>query len=85
MLRISFLNRNRTVKLEGVLREPWLDEVRSAVVQSCRPSNPIQLDLADVTFVDSAGVALLRELAGQGTQLVACSAFVAASLGLEKP
>jgi ABC-type transporter Mla MlaB component len=85
MLRITSLNRGQTLKLEGALREAWLDEVRTALADTSHPRQPVQLDLADVTFVDRAAVALLRELAAQGAQLTSCSAFVAASLGLEKP
>jgi ABC-type transporter Mla MlaB component len=74
------------LRLEGVLREGWLDEV-SAQVQLARAgaASRLKLDLTDVTFVDAAGAALLRDLMGEHAQIVGCSGFVAASLGLEMP
>jgi anti-anti-sigma regulatory factor len=75
------------LKLEGTLRDAWLAELTLEVTQA-RDANAnasLALDLAGVTFVDAGGVAVLRELLAQRAQIVACSGFVAASLGLEKP
>jgi hypothetical protein len=38
------------------------------------------LDLSGVTYVDAAGVHLLRELLHQGALICACSGFVSALL-----
>jgi hypothetical protein len=74
------------LRLEGVLREGWLDEVITQVTlaQDSASSRP-KLDLTDVTFTDPAGAALLRELIGNRARIVGRSGFVAASLGLETP
>ena len=72
------------LKLEGKLREPWVEELaRSARRPLPAGHGPIRLDLSSVTFADKAGVRLLRELLRQGVEIAATSAFVAALLRLE--
>ena len=69
------------LKLEGKLREPWVEELaRSARRALPEGHGPIRLDLSSVTFADKAGVRLLRELLRQGVEIAATSAFVAALL-----
>jgi hypothetical protein len=71
----------RLLKVEGKLREPWVGVLAGV---ASRPSDgPIRLDLSAVTFADEAGVGLLRELAQQGVEIAAASAYVAALLRLE--
>lgn len=62
------------------MREPWVAEL----VSVCGMAASARLDLANVTYVDTAGVALLRELMARGFEIVASSPFVAALLQLEK-
>jgi ABC-type transporter Mla MlaB component len=88
VLRITTLTGNGAgpiLRLEGKLLEPWLDELRRACAALAVPPNRLYLDLAAVTFVDSAGVRLLRELLQQNVAIIACSAFVAALLERECP
>lgn len=88
MLRITRHPRDGAtlLRLEGVLREGWLDEVIAQVtLAQSTASSRLKLDLTDVTFVDAAGTALLRDLIANHAQVVGCSGFVAASLGLETP
>jgi ABC-type transporter Mla MlaB component len=75
------------LKLEGTLREAWIAEFRRAWDDATQlRRGTVGLDLSDVTFVDRPGIALLRDLLGKGkAELAACSSFVAAALGLEKP
>lgn len=70
------------VKLEGAIREAWLDEVRKVVALK-RGQTKRRLDLSDVTFADASGIALLKELIDQGCEVEASSGFIAAALGLE--
>jgi anti-anti-sigma regulatory factor len=65
----------RTVKLEGQILEPWVSAVREACTKRRRRS--LCLDLAHVTYVDAAGVQLLRDLKREGIEIAACSSFVA--------
>jgi hypothetical protein len=70
-----------TVKLEGKLLQPWEDEVR-ALFPPALPGPLPRLDLSSLTFVDAAGVDLLRQLLRQGVAIQSCSGFVAALLQL---
>jgi anti-anti-sigma regulatory factor len=72
------------LKLEGKLREPWVEELARAARRPLPEGHgPIRLDLSSVTFADEAGVRLLRELLRQGVEIAATSAFIAALLRLE--
>jgi len=72
------------LKLEGKLREPWVEELARAAGRPLPEGHgPIRLDLLSVTFADDAGVRLLRELLRQGVKIAPTSAFIAALLRLE--
>jgi anti-anti-sigma regulatory factor len=73
---ISQKGRGLTLKLEGELLEPWVDSVRDACAARGWRSRRLRLDLAAVTYVDAAGVQLLRDLAAEGAEIAACSSFV---------
>ena len=85
MLRITETHDSNgpVLKLEGKLLAAWTDELRSAcelvAAQSCRP----RLDLAAVSYVDTAGAKLLDELRAAGFALAACSPFVTTVLRRE--
>jgi ABC-type transporter Mla MlaB component len=91
MLRISVVTNPdaTTIKLEGKLLGPWCDEV----VRACRQATgasaglPIRLDLHDVDYVDTDGLALIRSMrdggAGGVVILSRCSNFVAELLQTE--
>ena len=81
MLRITRLSqrgRGLTIKLEGQIVGPWVGAARDAC--ATRGRWPRRLDLAAVTYVDAAGIQLLRELVAEGVELAACSSFVGALL-----
>jgi ABC-type transporter Mla MlaB component len=81
--RLCRKGRMLTLKLEGELLEPWVSSVRDACApQGCR-SEPLCLDLAAVTYVDAAGVQLLRDLLRDGIEIAACSSFLTALLHLD--
>ncbi len=82
MLKVTQTNSHggAIVKLEGKLLQPWVDEVRALFVPP--PGSLPRLDLASLTFVDAAGLDLLRQLLGQGVAIESCSPFVAALLQL---
>lgn len=69
MLRI-FQTRSlkgRRLILCGQLAGPWVDELRHQWHSSPGKST---IDLTDVTFVDEAGEALLRQMKDQGAEFV---------------
>ncbi len=86
MLRISQVNGQdgRTLlKVEGKLAGPWVSELARECNELQGSIGRLSLDLSAVTFVDAAGVALLRELRGRGYPLAACSGLVAELLQVE--
>jgi anti-anti-sigma factor len=68
------------LRLEGQVSGLWVEEVRrtcyEAIGVNGRRGNPLVLDLTDVSFIDADGVALFRELAAHGADLVNGSLFV---------
>ena len=87
MLRITKHVNGKTtlLKLEGTLRNAWLEEVCHEVSQAKSASDTLSLDLANVTFADAAGISLLSQMLKEGVQVAAASGFIATSLGLETP
>ena len=84
MLRISHVTGDHstsTLKVEGKIVGPWVDELSRA----CAEDSPkrLSLDLSQVTFVDAAGVEMLRQLLQRGVTLAASSGLVAALLHVE--
>lgn len=86
MLRITPVaaeNSVSTLKLEGKLMGPWVDELGRTCNEYIASRKGLQIDLQSVTFVDGAGVDLLRDLMRRGIRVSACSALVAELLRLE--
>lgn len=71
-----------TLRLEGKLLGPWAEEV-TASLGAVRDCDHITLDLEGLSFVDDAGVAVLRDLHRQGVRFVNASMFMAEILQLE--
>ena len=80
MLRITRSQRQDRAefRLEGKLTGPWVAELETAL--SGEAAVRVCLLLGDVTYVDGAGVALLKELCERGVRIVERSQFVAALL-----
>jgi hypothetical protein len=72
----------RTLKIEGKLLGPWVDQLRELCDSSPTPPDRVRLDLAAVSYVDAAGADLLGELTRRGMTIAACSGFVAEILAL---
>jgi hypothetical protein len=68
--------------VEGQLVGPWVDELQR-ITLGAGSVEKIRFDLRDVSFADSAGIALLRKLRGAGAELHGCSEFLTALLGGE--
>jgi anti-anti-sigma regulatory factor len=84
MLRVTVVESSReTVRLrvEGRVVSPCVEELRrSCEVQALSDGIRLTLDLADVSFVDAAGVELLKELKARCVNLLNPSSFVAEQL-----
>jgi hypothetical protein len=72
-----------TIKLEGEILGTWVGTVRDACTKRGRLTARPRLDLAGVTYVDAAGVELLRDLMAEGVEIAACSSFVRELLQLK--
>ena len=79
MLKISQTgkpNHSVTLKLEGRVVGPWVGELRQVCDALLTEERSLKLDLADVTFVDPSGVAMLSRLKTRGVAFTNCSPFV---------
>jgi hypothetical protein len=82
MLRITWIEVGssdsiQTLKLEGKLLGPWVDELSRVCGEPRVSPNSLRLDLAAVTFIDSSGVKLVNDLILQGVAIVGSSGFIA--------
>ena len=69
------------LRLEGKVCGPWVDhlrEISSEILQ--KRATRLALDLAEVSFVDTDGLKLLRDLSSRHVSLNNCSLFVAQQL-----
>lgn len=82
MLKISepTANHATTLKLEGHLVGPWVNQLREICEAHLAQEQRLKLDFADVAYADRGGVALLINLRALGVELVNCSPFLAEEL-----
>ena len=82
MLRIDRIEDGNMalLKLEGRVIGAWVDEVRRSCRDALGRSAAVTIDLGAVSFVDSEGIVLLRELVGRRVALANPTPFVAAQL-----
>jgi hypothetical protein len=73
MLRITAARDQEpvTVRLEGRLAGPWVEELRMWWEAECvtRDAGPLRVDMTDVAFVDADGRALLEWMVRHGVEL----------------
>ena len=72
-VRIDKTPRETTLRLEGRLAGPWVDELARcwATVRDAKDASSIRVDLDGVTFIGSTGKVLLREIHHDGAVLLA--------------
>ena len=83
MLKISIISDSDQAiqfQLEGKLVGPWVEELQRLSHEALSYQKAVSLDLERVSFVDSRGVALLRDLARRQVSQVNCSQFVSQQL-----
>ena len=74
MLKVTTTNQDQTItlKLEGKLAGPWVQEVtRVWDDTAASPRGGYVIDLRSVTFIDNPGRALLTTMSRHGAQLIA--------------
>jgi len=73
MLKITLENglQPATIKLEGKLSGPWVDELARAWDKFAveKPGTTLTVDLSGVTFIDAAGRKLLSSMVDHGAEL----------------
>jgi ABC-type transporter Mla MlaB component len=80
MLRISETQETQEttkVKLEGQMTGPWVAEAKRVCEIQLQAERRLIVDVEEVSFADSTGTALLRELAERGAVVTNCSPFLA--------
>ena len=83
MLRITPTDRGNhhiILRLEGRLAGPWVTELWKACEKVLGNGQALELNLAEVSFVDLAGVTLLTKVRARGVDLADCSPFVTEQL-----
>ena len=72
------------LRLEGQVTGPWVEELRRICADTLGENgygkSHLVIDLAGVSFLDAAGIALFHELAVRRVLFTNCSAFVAEQL-----
>jgi ABC-type transporter Mla MlaB component len=78
MLRVTATKTPKaaTLKLEGKLSGPWVDELRQCWTNLVKENIPVRIDLRELSFLDLNGRTLLLRMERQGTQLLEGSAFI---------
>jgi len=74
MLKVTTTDQNQTItlKLEGKLVGPWVQEVTRVWADTAQsPKGGYVIDLRAVTFIDSPGRALLATMSRHGARLIA--------------
>ncbi len=69
-----------TLRLEGQVGGPWMEELRRLCEQCLATGSEVILDLTDVSFIDLDGVALCHHLHSRNVTFLHCSPFVAEQL-----
>ena len=83
MLRITPIesgNDQIFLRLEGRLCGPWVSELSEACEKALSGGKGLMLNLAEVSFLDGAGIELLISIQTRGVELVNCSMFVSEQL-----
>jgi len=74
MLKVTKTNQDQTItlKLEGKLAGPWVEEVTRVWTDTAgSPRIGYVVDLRSVTFIDNPGQELLATMSRQGAELIA--------------
>ena len=84
MLRITVVESSKTavtLRVEGRITGLWVEELRTACnLHTFSDEVRLSLELADISFADAAGIALLRELRNGGVGLIGTTPFLTEQL-----
>lgn len=88
MLRITPIesgNHKVVLRLEGRVSGPWVSQLVEECEKVLSAGADLVLNLAEVGFLDAAGVDLLTSIQARGVQLADCSIFVKEQLRTANP
>jgi ABC-type transporter Mla MlaB component len=82
MLRVTAIptGSSMTLKLEGSLSGPWVDELRNLWTNISAENVTVQVDLRALNFLDRDGTSLLLRMENEGSRLTGISPFIRALL-----
>ena len=83
MLKISIVESSaaaETLRLEGHLSGPWVNELRRSCDQVLSKGKRLTLDLAAVSFIGRDGIGFLQGIKRSGVIFKTCSPFAALQL-----
>jgi ABC-type transporter Mla MlaB component len=87
MLRVTVVESSRsavTLRVEGRIAGSAVEELRRTCdVHTFADEVQLSLELADVSFADTAGIVLLQELRRRGVSLMRANTFMAEQLKLK--
>jgi ABC-type transporter Mla MlaB component len=78
MLRVTPIQtgNSTTLKLEGSLSGPWVEELRRCWAKLAAEKVAVEVDLSALNFLDAKGTTLLLQMQRQGSRLFGSSPFV---------
>lgn len=76
MFRITTQHPHLRLKIDGNLVDPFVEELRAACTPHLEAGRAVQLELSGIGYAEASGVALLRELAEQGVELIGGTPFL---------
>lgn len=69
-----------TLQLDGSVSGQWIELLRKSVESELQEGLRLTLDLENICFIDCEGLALIKDLMGQGVRQVNAPLFVAEQL-----
>jgi anti-anti-sigma regulatory factor len=78
--RVGTTNHAVILRLEGRVVGRWVAQLQKSSEEVLAEGRPLKLQLADVEFMDTQGVALLLNLRSRGVALLECPPFAAEQL-----
>jgi len=78
--KVNPVNGTLALRLEGRVIGPWVGELQQLCEPLLHNGGSLALDVAEVTFADETGVALLSGLRLRGVELLHVTPFLAAQL-----
>ncbi len=83
MLRITHcadIGRRIALTVEGRIAEQWVPLLEQEIAAALQAASSVEIDLAQVSYIDAAGIQMLHEIRTDGLRLTHAPAFIHALL-----